>query len=96
MQEDAETWRAVFDVAVRSMDFGSGFLDDEEVSLLRRAARLLGVDPMEATPSNFRCKYSGKHTGHCWPAGSAFVIATCADCVRPWDSQPWERTAGSV
>lgn len=50
-------WRAVFDIAVGSMDFGSGFLDDEEVQMLRAAAVDLGVDPMEATPSDFKSKY---------------------------------------
>lgn len=56
-----EVLRALFDVAVSSMDFGSGFLDDEEVAQLRQAAKVLGVDPMEATPQNFWCKYRGHH-----------------------------------
>ena len=51
----------LFDTAVGSMDFGSGFLDDEEVAALREAAVLLGADPDEATPRNFRCKYRGRH-----------------------------------
>jgi hypothetical protein len=56
-----EVLRALFDIAVSSMDFGSGFLDDEEVARLREVAELLGVDPMAATPENFRCKYRGHH-----------------------------------
>ena len=53
--------RIVFDTAVHSMDFGSGFLDDEEVAALREVAVILGVDPAEATPRNFTCKYRGHH-----------------------------------
>ena len=56
-----EVLRALFDVAVSSMDFGSGFLDDEEVHALREVAGILGVDPAEGTPANFRCKYRGHH-----------------------------------
>jgi hypothetical protein len=48
-------------VAVSSMNFGSGFLDDEEVACLRRAAEILGVEVEEATPKNFLCKYRRHH-----------------------------------
>ena len=58
---DDEVLRALFDTAVHSMDFGSGFLDDEEVASLRTVAVVLGVDPWEATPAKFRCKYRGHH-----------------------------------
>jgi len=58
---DDRLLRIVFDVAVHSMDFGSGFLDDEEVAALREVAVTLGVDPAEATPGNFRCQYRGHH-----------------------------------
>lgn len=44
----------VFDTAVHSLDFSSGFLDHDEVIALRRTARLLGVDPDVATPTNFK------------------------------------------
>src|SRR5262249_49323179 len=43
--------------AVGSMDFGSGFLDDEEVDNLRALAVVIGANPWEATPSNFRPKF---------------------------------------
>jgi hypothetical protein len=49
--------RATFDIAVGSMDFGSGFLDDEEVKQLRDFAVRIGIDPMLATPETFRLKY---------------------------------------
>lgn len=58
---EKRTLQIVFDVAVESLDFGSGFLDDEEVAGLRAVAEVLGVDPMLATPSNFKCKYTGLH-----------------------------------
>jgi hypothetical protein len=45
--------RILFDTAVGSMDFSSGFLDNEEVEVLRKVAVYLGRDPKEATPSNF-------------------------------------------
>jgi len=56
--------RIVFDVAVGSMDFGSGFLDDEEVGALREVAVILGADPADATPRNFLCKFRQRHDVH--------------------------------
>lgn len=52
-----EDLRALFDVAVGSMNFASGFLDTDEVNMLRRVAEALSVDPMEATPHEFRTQY---------------------------------------
>lgn len=49
--------RALLDIATSSLDFGSGFLNDEEVEILRSVAVTLGVDPMRVTPSNHECKY---------------------------------------
>jgi hypothetical protein len=53
-----EDLQVVFDTAVHSLDFSSGFLDHAEVMVLRRIARLLNVDPDIATPDNFK--------GHIW------------------------------
>ena len=61
---DREVLQKTFDTAVNSMDFGSGFLDDDEVTALRACAEVLGVDPMVATPQNFLCKY--RESGHRW------------------------------
>ena len=61
LELDRETLRVVFDTAINSMDFGSGFLDDEEVKALRAVAVILGVDPMVATPDTFKCKYGSPH-----------------------------------
>ncbi len=46
----------VFDTATNSMDFGSGFLDDEEIEALRRIAIVLGVDPIVAEPESYQAK----------------------------------------
>ena len=53
--------RILFDAAINSLDFGSGFLDNEEVEALRRVAVYLGVDPVEATPRNFIATYYPKY-----------------------------------
>ncbi|MDG4792712.1 hypothetical protein [Micromonospora sp. WMMD1082] len=53
-----EDLRILFDAVCNSLDFGSGFLDTEEVEALRRLAETLGVDPMVATPSEFRAQYA--------------------------------------
>lgn len=67
---DTEVLQKVFDTAVHSMDFGSGFLDDDEVEALRACAVALGVDPAVATPRNFVCKYGGTHLwGKNWGGG---------------------------
>lgn len=95
---------AVFDAAIGSMDFGSGFLDDEEVRALRACAVVLGADPMTATPSNFRCKYSGSHT---WVSRRYADLAyakrtwaradTCLDCraERSWAEAESEIALGT-
>lgn len=58
---DRELLQSVFDLAVGSMDFGSGFMVDDDVVALRAIAVLLGVDPMLGTPDGFKCKYGAPH-----------------------------------
>lgn len=53
--------RALLDVATGSMDFVSGFLENEQVEALRKIAGVLDVDPLLVTPSNFVCLYKGHH-----------------------------------
>ncbi len=48
-----EALQVVFDTAVTSMDFGSGFLDTEEVNALREIAKILGVPLVVATPEDY-------------------------------------------
>lgn len=79
-----ESEQAVFDIAIHSLDFGSGFLDNEQVDHLRAYAVHLGVDVLEATPSEHRARYC---TGHKWEAkGPAFrngnVHWRCAVCLH--------------
>jgi hypothetical protein len=77
MEIDRETLQIVFDVAVGSMNFTSGFLDNAEVDGLRAVAVILGVDPMVATPRNFICQYAGKH----FPYGDIGHYTTlCQNC----------------
>lgn len=52
-----EDLRALFDIAVGSLNFTSGFLDSEETEVLRRVAVAIGVDPMVGTPSEFATQY---------------------------------------
>lgn len=52
-----EDLKAMFDMATSSMDFGSGFLDTDEVVLLRKIAVRLGVDPIEGTPYDHKPNY---------------------------------------
>jgi hypothetical protein len=53
---DGELLKTIFDLAT-GMDFGSGFLDKEEVDSLRAVAVILGIDPLLATPANVLCQY---------------------------------------
>ncbi len=66
-----EDLQVMFDVAVESLDFASGFLDNDEVLALRRVAVLLGVDPMKATPHNFNmtvatCEHVWEYADRTW------------------------------
>lgn len=78
---ETEDLRALFDLVVKSMDFGSGFFDGEEADLLRKIAVTLGVDPMEATPSNVASQYPHTYKP------KAYDHSVCAwDCGRSLDS----------
>lgn len=66
-----EDLRVVFDTAVGSLDFASGFLDNDEVLALQRVAVVLGVDPMKATPHNFdlkvaTCEHDWEYADRTW------------------------------
>ena len=79
---DEITWpagvaRAVFDIAVGSMDFSSGFLDDSEVASLREAAAALGVDPDVATPRTFLCRFRGRHRAR--PVTLSYIFTSWPD-----------------
>lgn len=58
--------KAVIDMALVGDRACSGHLDDEEVDTLRRLAVAAGLDPMDATPYNYACKYIGSHDWGPW------------------------------
>lgn len=58
--------QALLDLATGSMDFGSGFWDQEQVEIARKIAGVLNVDLMLVTPSNFVCQYKGEHEWVPW------------------------------
>lgn len=83
--------RAVLDVATGSMDFGSGFLDNEQVEALRKLASIIGIDPLVATPSNFTCQYKGAHqwaTSSYRPGEWYCVICRHTQAEKPPDADP--------
>ena len=49
-----EAAKVAFDIAVNSLDFGSGFLDDEDVMALRYLARRFGVNERFAEPPGWK------------------------------------------
>jgi len=54
---DFEHAQRIFDAIVGSMDFGSGFLETDDVTALRALAVAIGVDPNKGTPAEFAAKY---------------------------------------
>jgi hypothetical protein len=76
----------VFDIAVGSMDFGSGMLDNEEVDQLRAIAVVLGLDPNVGTPASHKCHYGDNpHHWTPWksPTGRGEVAERyCYNCKK--------------
>lgn len=58
MEVPAELLRNLFDLAVGSMDFGSGFFSTEDTHTTRTVAVMLGLDPMVGTPINHAKDYA--------------------------------------
>lgn len=52
-----EAAQRVFDALVSSLDFGSGFLETDDVTALRELAIAIGVDPNVGTPDEFKSQY---------------------------------------
>lgn len=76
-----EHLRAVFDIAVHSLDFGSGFLDTDEVNHLRAVAESLGVDPLEGTPREFKSTYPHPFCGE-WSEDDECMVSG-GRCSKP-------------
>jgi hypothetical protein len=66
-----EAAQRVFDALVSSMDFGSGFLETDDVVALRELATAIGVDPNKGTPSEFAAQYPHPYE----PAADRVAIA---------------------
>lgn len=66
-----EDLKALFDIAVGSLNFTSGFLDSDEVAVLRKVAGIIGVDPMVGTPKEFAQRMAHPHVPEFpdWPQG---------------------------
>jgi hypothetical protein len=60
---DFEHAQRIFDALVNSMDFGSGFLETDDVVALRALAEAIGVDPNIGTPSEFAAQYPHPYDG---------------------------------
>lgn len=52
-----EVGQRLFDALATSMDFGSGFLETDDVAALRALAAAIGVDPAKGTPDEFKSQY---------------------------------------
>jgi hypothetical protein len=62
--------QAIFDLAVQSMDFGSGFWDVDDVVAAGQVAVVLGLDPFEtATPPDFKRRIPHAFRAYPWPRG---------------------------
>jgi hypothetical protein len=76
----AEKLRVLVDVIAGSMDFGSGFLDIEDVEALWYAAEILGISQMDVTPSEF--KHLIPHSFESYPEGSRMVKFWSDRCMK--------------
>lgn len=69
-----EVLQGIFDLAVNSLDFGSGFWDHEDEIIARTVAVLLGVDPARAVA------YRSSQTLYAHPDGRFHGAAHCPTC----------------
>lgn len=86
IQIATEDLRALFDLAVNSLNFGSGFWGRDDTEVARRVAALLGVDPLVATPRD-----AARHYPHPFKAsGTAqYQLDCCEHCLRPQEEHRW-------
>jgi hypothetical protein len=86
---DREDLQVLLDLAVNSLDFGSGFWENSDVPPVRRIAQVLGVDPAEVTPYEFQSGYphafvmrEGLQVGELTDAERQYY-ADCRRCGKP-------------
>jgi hypothetical protein len=92
---DDDLIRHLLDLATESLDYGSGFMDNDDVETLRAAAVRVGVDPWTVTPDNHKPNYCPGHEWSEWQeAGFSYFITwskeyrRCAVCEKTEYSKP--------
>ena len=86
-----ETAQRLFDALATSMDFGSGFLETDDVKALRELAVLIGVDPLLGTPDTFVKDYPHPFK----PMTDPLMIARVFDMTRSeWNGTQWVSVPG--
>lgn len=78
---DFEHAQRIFDALVNSMDFGSGFLETDDVVALRALAVAIGVDPNVGTPSEFAAQYPHPYKPAPSREGIAYVSGALTSTV---------------
>ncbi|UOF81957.1 hypothetical protein [Caudoviricetes sp.] len=80
---DKSVLRALLDLATGSMDFGSGFWDNEQTEIARKVATVLGIEPRTVTPGNFKCQYDGHVLFDVSKTHSTnYRTGRCQDCLK--------------
>lgn len=82
-----ERLKQLLDISVRSLDWGSGFLDNDDVECLRCLAEHVGCDPMLVTPANFLGHYCTGHesSGRFYTSVAGERWFCCDTCGTPFD-----------
>lgn len=77
----------MLDIITGSLDYGSDFLDQEQIETLRSVAEMLGLNPMAATPT----KYSKFFPHACNTYFNKYINATSPVCrwCGALPSEPW-------
>lgn len=81
-----EDLRTLFDIAVGSLNFVSGFLDSDEVDALRRVAVQISVDPMAGTPKEFALRTAHQFV----PDTEGWTDGPCKWCGRHNDPDDYD------
>jgi hypothetical protein len=61
---DTDTLRALFDLAVGSMNYSSGFFEESDVKVILDVARLIGADMTHESPQYDSYKLTEPHLWH--------------------------------
>lgn len=76
-----EPAQRLFDALTGSMDYGSGFLESDDVQALRELAVAIGVDPRTATPDEFKGKYPHTFVGETDRQQVAWMVGALTQTV---------------